>query len=98
MVRVSRLVISQPVGYARFMLTNTLRLAALALPFLIASAPAARAADPKHPTPDEVLSGLKDFFAKNAKPDGSFSPGLPPKYEGISDSAYSDLAPVAYAV
>ncbi len=50
------------------------------------------------PTPDEVLSGLKGFFAKTAKPDGSFRPGIDPDYEGMSDSAYSDLAPVAYAV
>jgi prenyltransferase beta subunit len=49
-------------------------------------------------SPDEVISGLKDFFAKTAKDDGSFRPGFDPKYEGISDSAYSDLAPVAYAV
>jgi prenyltransferase beta subunit len=80
------------------MYTNALRLGALALPLLVAVVPASRAAEPKPATPDEVLSALKEFFAKNAKPDGSFSPGLAPKYEGISDSAYSDLAPVAYAV
>ena len=79
------------------MTTNTLPLAALALPFLLAIVPAP-AADPKPLTPDEVLSGLKDFFAKTAKPDGSFRPGIDPDYEGMSDSAYSDLAPVAYAV
>jgi geranylgeranyl transferase type-2 subunit beta len=73
------------------------RLLLLALPFLIAAVPAP-AAEPKAPTPDEVLSGLKAFFARCAKPDGSFQPGVDPNYEGISDSAYSDLAPVAYAV
>jgi hypothetical protein len=65
---------------------------------LLVSLPGAPAAEPKPATPDDVLSGLKDFFAKTAKPDGSFRPGIDPKYEGISDSAYSDLAPVAYAV
>ena len=75
-----------------------LRLAAFTLPCLVAVVPAAPAAEPKPATPDDVQSGLKDFFAKTAKPDGSFRPGIDPKYEGISDSAYSDLAPVAYAV
>jgi geranylgeranyl transferase type-2 subunit beta len=76
---------------------TTLRLSALTLPLLVAVA-VAPAAEPNPPTPDEVLSGVKDFFAKTAKPDGSFRPGIDPKYEGMSDSAYSDLAPVAYAV
>jgi geranylgeranyl transferase type-2 subunit beta len=31
-------------------------------------------------------------------PDGSFRPGVDPSYEGMSDSAYSDLAPPTYAV
>jgi prenyltransferase beta subunit len=52
----------------------------------------------KPPTPDAVLKGLHTFFQRTAKPDGSFRPGIDPFYEGISDSAYSDLAPVAYAV
>lgn len=59
---------------------------------LVPSAPAAE------PTPDEVLAGLRTFFVKSARPDGSFGPSTDPAYEGISDSAYSDLAPVAYAV
>jgi prenyltransferase beta subunit len=50
------------------------------------------------PTPERVLADLKVFFAKTAKPDGSFYPGVDPDYEGMSDSAYSDLAPVAYAI
>src|SRR4029450_12291375 len=49
-------------------------------------------------TAKEVLGGLRDFFRKTALPDGSFRPGIDPDYEGISDSAYSDLAPVVYAV
>src|SRR6478752_4138277 len=48
--------------------------------------------------PADTLADLRGFFAKTAKPDGSFQPGVDPKYEGMSDSAYSDLAPVAYAV
>lgn len=48
--------------------------------------------------PADVLAGLRGFFAKTAKPDGSFRPGVDPDYEGMSDSAFSDLAPVAYAV
>lgn len=62
------------------------------LGILLAPAPAAE------PTPEDVLAGLKGFYAKTVKPDGSFRPGVDPAYEGMSDSAYSDLAPVAYAV
>jgi geranylgeranyl transferase type-2 subunit beta len=62
----------------------------------LAAVPAAPAEPP--PRPDAVLAGLRDFFAKTAKPDGSFRPGIDPDYEGMSDSAFSDLAPVAYAV
>src|SRR5262245_26605577 len=50
------------------------------------------------PTPEEVLTGLRSFFKATARPDGSFRPGIDPDYEGMSDSAFSDLAPVAYAV
>src|SRR5437762_12777489 len=46
----------------------------------------------------QVLSGLRKFYAKTSRADGSFSPGIDPAYRGISDSAYSDLAPVTYAV
>src|SRR5687767_14292924 len=69
----------------------------LALPIL-ASEP--RAADPAPPAvkPDEVLGGLKSFYAKTARDDGSYRPGIDPTYEGMSDSAASDMAPVAYAV
>lgn len=54
-------------------------------------------ADPS-PTPRQILAGLHKFYAKTGRPDGSFLPGIDPAYRGISDSAYSDLAPVTYAV
>jgi len=44
-----------------------------------------------------VLRGLRDFYAKTARPDGSFQPGVDPDYLGMSDSAYSDLSAVTYA-
>ena len=47
--------------------------------------------------PEQVLDGLKSFYAKTARRDGSFQPGIDPDYLGMSDSAYSDLAPVTYA-
>jgi Prenyltransferase and squalene oxidase repeat len=55
-----------------------------------------RAAEP--PKPADVLAGLKSFWAKTARLDGSFMPGVDPKYKGMSDSAASDLAPPTYAV
>src|SRR5262245_54985127 len=48
-------------------------------------------------SPDDVLSGLRDFYARTARNDGSFSPGIDPTYRGMSDSAYSELAAVTYA-
>jgi prenyltransferase beta subunit len=50
------------------------------------------------PTPDYVLRTLHAFYEQTAKADGSFRPGIDADYEGISDSAYSDLAPTCYAV
>jgi geranylgeranyl transferase type-2 subunit beta len=50
------------------------------------------------PQPGDVLAGLRDFYSKTAKDDGSFRPGIDPGYRGMSDSAASDLAPVTYAV
>ncbi len=51
------------------------------------------------PKPAEaVLKGLRTFTAKTARPDGSFQPGIDPDYRGMSDSAYSNFAPVTYAV
>ncbi len=60
----------------------------------------ALAADDAPPTvsADEVLTGLKTYFKKTALKDGSFRPGIDPDYQGMSDSALSDLAPVTYAV
>jgi prenyltransferase beta subunit len=49
-------------------------------------------------TPEQVVSGLHRFYAKTARRDGSFTPGIDPAYGGMSDSAYSDLAPVTYAI
>ncbi len=57
---------------------------------ILSPAPAADAGD--------ILAGVRNFFRQTARPDGSFRPGLDTAYEGMSDSAYSDLAPVAYAV
>lgn len=47
---------------------------------------------------DQVLRGLRVFVKNAAKADGSYRPGIDPDYEGMSDSAFSDLAPTAYAV
>lgn len=69
----------------------------LLLLFVVAAAPSF-ADDPAPPTADEILQGLKDFYRKTARPDGSFQPGIDPEYRGMSDSAYSDLAAVTYAV
>src|SRR2546426_330489 len=56
------------------------------------------AAEVSAATPAEVLSGLRTFYKRSARPDGSFTPGIDPQYRGMSDSAYSDLAAVTYAV
>jgi geranylgeranyl transferase type-2 subunit beta len=76
-------------------MVNVRRIVAL-LPLLVLLAGPARAADPVRP--DDVLAGLRDFYKKTAKDDGSFRPGVDPAYDGMSDSAASDLAPVTYAV
>src|SRR4051812_18578490 len=60
---------------------------------LVASAP-----DKVSPPPAEILEGVRSFFARTARDDGSFRPGIDPDYQGMADSAYSDLAPVTYAV
>src|SRR5438105_5016679 len=69
------------------------RLGAALLALLLAAS--ARADEP---TPEDVLKGVREFFAKTARPDGSFRPGVGADYPGMSDSAYSDLAPTVYAV
>jgi geranylgeranyl transferase type-2 subunit beta len=48
--------------------------------------------------PEEVLKSLRTFLENTAREDGSFQPGVDPGYEGMSDSASSDLAPATYAV
>jgi hypothetical protein len=48
--------------------------------------------------PQDVLDGLKSFWQKTARPDGSFRPGIDADYKGMSDSALSDMAPLTYAV
>jgi hypothetical protein len=50
------------------------------------------------PAPDDVLKGLRSFFQKTVRKDGSFQPGVAADYPGMSDSAASDLAPTVYAV
>lgn len=55
------------------------------------------AAEPAEAEAVAVLAGMKEFYAKTARPDGSFQPGADPDYLGMSDSAYSDLAAVTYA-
>jgi hypothetical protein len=46
----------------------------------------------------QTLEGLKSYSRRTAQPDGSFHPGIDADYQGMSDCAYSDLAPVVYAV
>jgi len=53
---------------------------------------------PADSTPEKVLAGVGQFFVQTAKEDGSFRPGIDPEYPGVSDSAFSDLAPLTYAV
>ena len=50
------------------------------------------------PSPEDVRRDLRAFFKSVSNPDGSFRPGVDPDYEGMSDSAYSDLAATTYAV
>jgi geranylgeranyl transferase type-2 subunit beta len=51
-----------------------------------------------NPRPAEVLEGVRTFIRNTALPDGSFRPGADPAYKGFSDTGYSDLAAVTYAV
>src|SRR5437660_254191 len=55
-------------------------------------------APPDRNSADDILRELGNFYEKTARRDGSFTPGIDPDYLGMSDSAYSDLAPVTYAV
>ena len=53
-----------------------MRTTAAILAALVATlpAPAQESAEPAH-----ILSTLRDFFAKTARPDGSFRPGIRPR-------------------
>src|SRR5262245_23630647 len=55
-------------------------------------------AEPRLAKPVKVLAGLRAFLERTARADGSFANGMDPAYRGMSDSAYSDLAAVTYAV
>lgn len=63
----------------------------------LCDAAVAPAAEPEKLSPDAVLAGLREFYAKTAQDDGSFRPGVDPEYLGMSDCAYSDMAAVTYA-
>jgi geranylgeranyl transferase type-2 subunit beta len=52
----------------------------------------------QQPSAADIFKGLQEFYKKSARPDGSFQPGVDPAYRGMSDAAYSDLAPITYAV
>jgi prenyltransferase beta subunit len=65
---------------------------------LTAPFPGAAGEKDKAPRPAEVLAGLRAFYKKTARADGSFRPGVDRQYEGMADSAASDLAAVTYAV
>jgi geranylgeranyl transferase type-2 subunit beta len=77
--------------------TQSLVLLASLLSGAVLSTAAAREEKPAV-SPEDVLRGLRAFFQKTAAEDGSFRPGIDPAYEGMSDSAYSDLAPTTSAV
>lgn len=78
-------------------------LIAAALVSLCAPLPVGRAAEPAGKSsaarlsPEEVRQGLRSFFQRTAREDGSFQNGIDPDYLGMSDSAYSDMAAVTYA-
>ncbi len=64
---------------------------------VIVCCPSAARADDSPPA-DRVLHDLREFYRQTAGDDGSFRPGVDPDYQGMADSAASDLAPVTYAV
>jgi prenyltransferase beta subunit len=66
--------------------------------FLAAMLPTRAAHAAQSVEPEAIFAGLRDFYRKTANVDGSFRPGVDPDYEGMADSAASDLAPVVYAV
>jgi WD40 repeat protein len=76
-----------------------MRLSALATigPLLLGLASTHAAEQGNSVSAEDVLRGLRAFYAKTAQPDGSFQPGTDPEYVGMSDCAYSDMAAVTYA-
>jgi Prenyltransferase and squalene oxidase repeat len=77
------------------------RLSVALITVIVVARPATTADPPVLPPPydlERVRDGLRSFLERTANPDGSFRPGIDRDYEGMSDSAYSDLAPTAYAV
>src|SRR5262245_34464981 len=52
----------------------------------------------KKPAAADVLKGLQEFARRTAPTAGASQPGIDPKYKGMADSAYSNLAPVTYAI
>src|SRR6516165_5231821 len=70
----------------------------LSLTIVMSVARLTNADPPARVTSDTVLQGLREFYRKTARPDGSFQPGIDPAYRGMSDCAASDLAAVTYAV
>src|SRR5262245_17273187 len=73
-------------------------MAGLALTISAWTAPPLCAAEVYGANPTKVLAGLREFFSNTARVDGSFANGTDREYRGMSDSAYSDLAAVTYAV
>ena len=65
------------------------------LAFLLFASPTAAG---QTPSAAGILKGLQNFTKTTALADGSFRPGVDPEYRGMADSAYSDLAPVTYAI
>jgi geranylgeranyl transferase type-2 subunit beta len=80
------------------MCTHRRLCAALLAAVLSAPCSFAAAPPPAPAPPAQVLAGVRDFFARTAAADGSFRPGIDPDYEGMADTAYSDLAAATYAV
>src|SRR5262245_2020114 len=57
----------------------------------------AAVASAQQPPSDDVLKGLREFYQRTARVDGSFQPGIDQAYLGMSDAAFSDMAAVTYA-
>jgi hypothetical protein len=76
--------------------SSALRCGAI-LALLVSSWSAAQEPTAKPIDEQTVLRSLREFYAKTARSDGSFQPGIDPEYRGMSDSAHSDLAAVTYA-